>query len=145
MTIVEHVVDTVRVIAATPEELYAAWTEPSLMRKWMARTVEADVRVGGRYRMEVDQPDGAVHVFTGEYLELDPPRQIVMTFRVEGPSIDEKIADEKVTVLIEPEGDDRTRVTIRNTWTGEEWGEDAYEALREGWGQWLDLLAKVYE
>ena len=145
MNTVEHVVDTVREITATPEDLYAAWTEPELMRKWMARTVEADVQVSGRYRMEVDQPGGAVHVFTGEYLELEPPRRIVMTFQVEGPAIDEVSADEKVTVLLEPVEDGRTRVTIRNTWTGEAWGDDAYDALREGWGLWLDLLAKIYE
>lgn len=144
MNVVEHAVDTVREIAATPEQLYAAWTEPELMRGWMARTVEADVRVGGRYRMEVDQPDGLVHVFTGQYLELDPPHRLVMTFAAEGPGIDEPIADEKVTVLLEQVGDGRTRVTIRNTWTGEAWGDDAYDALREGWGLWLDLLAQVH-
>lgn len=145
MNTVEHVVDTVREIAATPEDLYAAWTEPELMRRWMARTVEADVRVGGRYRMEVDQPGGAVHVFTGEFLELDPPRRIMMTFHVEGPAIDEVISDERVTVLIDAVRDGRSRVTIRNTWTGEAWTDDGYDALREGWGGWLEQLAQLYE
>lgn len=144
MNVVEHLVDTVRVIAATPEDLYKAWTEPELMRKWMARTVEADVRVGGRYRMEVDQPGGAVHVFTGEYLELQPPRRLVMTFRVDGPAIEDEISDEKVTVLFEPTGDGRTTVTIRNTWTGKPYDDAAYDALREGWGLWLDLLAEQF-
>lgn len=144
MTIVQHVVDTVRVIAGTPKELYAAWTEPELMRRWMARTVEADVRPGGRYRMEVDQPGGAVHVFTGEYLELEPPDRIVMTFGVDGPEIDDEISDEKVTVLFEPEPGG-TKVTIRNTWTGKPYDDADYAALREGWGLWLDLLAKLFE
>jgi uncharacterized protein YndB with AHSA1/START domain len=93
----------------------------------------------------VDQPDGAVHVFTGEYLELDPPHRIVQTFGVTGPQLDEQVSDEKVTVLFEPAGDGRTTVTIRNTWTSGPWPAEAYDALREGWGLWLDLLAKLYE
>ena len=37
-----NAVTIVRVINASADELYAAWTDPALMRRWMATIVEAD-------------------------------------------------------------------------------------------------------
>ena len=77
----EHEITIVRVFDASPEELYAAWTVPELMRHWLAQRVQADVRVGGRYRNEVDAGEGQTFVHQGEYRVLEPGRRIVQTFR----------------------------------------------------------------
>lgn len=44
-----------RLISASIDEVFAAWTEPALMANWLSpighAEVEADVRVGGRFRV----------------------------------------------------------------------------------------------
>ena len=74
-----------RLVNATPEALYEAWTTPSAMEEWyrdgdgyVARVVEHDLRVGGRYRIEFGPEGAAPFVEQGEYLELDPPRRVVV-------------------------------------------------------------------
>ncbi len=41
---------------------------------------EFDFRVGGRFVIAVRQSDGSTVRFSGEYLEIDPPRRMVNTF-----------------------------------------------------------------
>jgi len=71
---------------AAPERLYAAWTDANLARRWLftgphsdARETEMDARVGGRWTVR-DVRGGVEHVATGEFLELDPPHRVVLTF-----------------------------------------------------------------
>jgi uncharacterized protein YndB with AHSA1/START domain len=79
-----------RLLDASPERVFAAWTDPDLLRRWWAAqpdwtTPEArtDVRVGGRYRLSMQDADGTVHTVVGEYLEVDPPRRLVYTWQWE--------------------------------------------------------------
>ncbi|WP_081864537.1 SRPBCC family protein [Chondromyces apiculatus] len=46
MTTSEQAITIVRILDASPEALYAAWTDPQLMQRWMGTRVKADVRVG---------------------------------------------------------------------------------------------------
>jgi len=39
-----------------------------------------DFRVGGKWRFLQYEPDGTVHAFHGEYLEIVAPERVVMTF-----------------------------------------------------------------
>ena len=79
-----------RLLDAPPERIFAAWTDPALLRRWWAAepdwtTPEAttDVRVGGRYRLSMQGTDGIVRTVVGEYLEVDPPRRLVYTWKWE--------------------------------------------------------------
>ena len=71
---------------APPERVYAAFTQKALIQGWYGpETVtvprcEIDARVGGKYRIEMHSPSGAVHIVTGEFRELDPPRKLVFTW-----------------------------------------------------------------
>lgn len=75
----------VRTLAATPEEVFDAWTDPSSLRVWMCpgaveETVALlDVRVGGRLRIVMREPERE-HVHTGEYLEVERPRRLAFTW-----------------------------------------------------------------
>jgi uncharacterized protein YndB with AHSA1/START domain len=57
MTDEQPVVRIERTIPAPPHEVYRAWLEPELMRRWLAPAsfavtrVEVDEREGGRYRI----------------------------------------------------------------------------------------------
>ena len=56
-----------RVIKAPRDRVYAAWTDPAQLRTWFGpegvqtRDLAADVRVGGKYRWDVINPEGEVN------------------------------------------------------------------------------------
>lgn len=66
--------------------LFAAWTTPNAIKQFFGpgdvAVTEAslDLRVGGSYRIGMQQPDGEIWVIKGVYRELDPPSKIVCTW-----------------------------------------------------------------
>lgn len=80
-----------RRIPGPPDEVFDAWTQPDVMRQWLAPgdneviEVTTDVCVGGRFRIRSIAPDGTLHTIDGSYRELAPARRIVMTWSYSGP------------------------------------------------------------
>jgi uncharacterized protein YndB with AHSA1/START domain len=81
----------VRRIAARPSIVFAALTTADSVAAWWgpedvpAILTEVDARVGGAFRIRFPTLDGEEHEAVGEYLEVVPPRRLVMTWRwVEG-------------------------------------------------------------
>jgi len=74
-----------RVIPAPRGRVFAAWLDPAGLARWMCpgpvvRTeVELEPRVGGRFRIVMHKPDGAVE-HTGEYLAIEPPSLLRFTW-----------------------------------------------------------------
>lgn len=72
-----------RVFDATPEKVFAAWTDPEKWARWFAPApvtaprVETDPRPGGRYTFVMRDPEGNEFESTGEYLEVAEPVRIV--------------------------------------------------------------------
>ena len=136
------VVQVRRTLAATPDELFRAWTEPDLFREWFKPRVgsipnaEMDVRVGGRYRIAIERL-GRVYYAVGEYLEVEPPRKLVSTFGWEDVPL-VRLRDSLLTVeLISRDG--HTEVVI----THERLPTRTIRALhRLGWRSNLNALAR---
>ena len=80
-----------RTIQATPEELFAAWTEPEQLKKWwgprpvVCAEAEVDLWVGGSYRIANRLADGTLLWISGEFELIDPPFKLVYTWRI-GPA-----------------------------------------------------------
>jgi uncharacterized protein YndB with AHSA1/START domain len=75
-----------RTLAAPVDAVWRALTEPVALAAWFwpdrfDTTVEVDLRVGGRYR--IDGP-GAGMAVTGEYVAVDEPARLVFTWRWDG-------------------------------------------------------------
>jgi uncharacterized protein YndB with AHSA1/START domain len=77
----------VRKFKAAPETVWRAWTDAQALKQWMAPSdaytvllAEADVRVGGRWRIVVKAPDGEEHDVNGVYREVTPNRKLVFTW-----------------------------------------------------------------
>jgi uncharacterized protein YndB with AHSA1/START domain len=76
-----------RTFKAPRDKVFKAWTDPSVLKQWFAPTdeftvpiAEVDLRVGGKYRIAMQAPDGVRHIAIGAYREIDPPRKLVFTW-----------------------------------------------------------------
>ncbi len=75
-----------RFVDASPELVFALWTEPEHLRNWWGPrrfelvVCESDPRAGGRYRFVQRAPDGQEHTFLGVYREVERPHHFVRTF-----------------------------------------------------------------
>jgi uncharacterized protein YndB with AHSA1/START domain len=70
-----------------PEKVFDAWLNPEMMRKWFFtlegtnKVAQNNPRVGGTWEI-VDHRDGKDYRALGEYLEIDPPKKLVFTFKM---------------------------------------------------------------
>jgi uncharacterized protein YndB with AHSA1/START domain len=123
----------VRRIKAPPAKVYAAFTQPEHIARWWGPDggpvlhAEADVRVGGRYRVVFRTLDGEQHETLGVYREVEPGRRLAFTFQwVSFPerqslvTVDFSAAPEgtELTVLHEHFHDELVRLSHRDGWNG---------------------------
>lgn len=130
----------VRRFRAARERVYAACSDPASLsrwygpRGWTVTTLEADVRVGGRFRFTMTGPEGEMSA-EGVYEIVEPPRRIVHSWRWSaGSPPDENVS--RVTYLIEAEGDG-TRLTFTHEGLEDQESADSHH---EGWSEALDKL-----
>ncbi|KEO83260.1 SRPBCC family protein [Tumebacillus flagellatus] len=82
-------VQMTQVFPGSRELVFRAWTTRAELESWFGppgytTTVrELDVRVGGIYRFEMQNPDGGVAYLTGRYVEIQPGEKLVYTWRWE--------------------------------------------------------------
>jgi uncharacterized protein YndB with AHSA1/START domain len=129
-----------RRIAASPEGVFDAWTDPAIAGRWLftgpaseAHKTDIDPRPGGAWRIE-DRREGVDYVAVGEYLEVERPRRLVFTFGM--PQFAPGFS--RVTVDLAP---DRDGCLL--TLTQEGVPDAARAGLEEGWSQMFGQLEAV--
>jgi len=82
----ENSVKLHRVLTASPEKVYRAFTESDALARWIAPdgftcTIHSmDVKVSGKFKISFKNfTTGKSHSFGGEYLELMPNEKLVYT------------------------------------------------------------------
>jgi uncharacterized protein YndB with AHSA1/START domain len=123
-----------RVLPAPPDVVYDEWFDAEGMREWMCPRpavptgIEIDPRVGGQYRIDIDDEGLALSV-TGRYHVLDRPNRLALTWHCTNwePSAPETV----VLVHLEPRDEGRTLMTIRHSRLPADLSDD-YKA---GWGR----------
>ena len=97
-----------RLVAASPEEVFEAWTRAEILGRWFAPGLlsasvpELDARPGGRFRVEMHDPSGVTHIVSGTYREVEPNQRLVFTWAWEGVESPETL----VSVELRPQGAD---------------------------------------
>ena len=91
-----------RTFAAPRVRVFRAWTDARQFAQWFAPTAdyktiisELDLRVGGKYRLEMHHKGGNVHQLTGTYRLVKPPEKLVFTWHYQK---DESGPDSLVTI-----------------------------------------------
>lgn len=95
-----------RVIRATPDKVYRAFTEPDALAKWMppygfmCTVHHLDAVVGGTFRMSFRNfSTGDANSFGGEYVELVPGQLVRYSDTFDDPNLPGVM---QVTVKLEP-------------------------------------------
>ena len=97
-----------RVYKVSPEKVWRAWTDGAALRQWWNQgdspgwIAELDVRVGGRYRLMLRDPEGNYHDIRGVYSEVETNRRLVFTWNIHDAPPE---AASTVTVLLSPIAD----------------------------------------
>jgi uncharacterized protein YndB with AHSA1/START domain len=73
------------------ERLFGAWMDPQALMRWFSPSSDystpsaaVDLRIGGRYRIEMKAADGALYTATGTYRDVRQPERLVFTWAWEG-------------------------------------------------------------
>jgi uncharacterized protein YndB with AHSA1/START domain len=85
----------VRELPAAPRVVFRSFSDPDELATWWGPdgfsipSLDFDPRVGGRYRIEMQPPEGDAFYLTGEFREVDPPARLAFTFAWEDPDPDD--------------------------------------------------------
>lgn len=129
-----------RILPVTPDRVFAAWTRPELVQRWLApgpasvEEVDFDVRVGGSYRLAMVSPDGSRHCPSGVYEEIILDEKLVFSWRWD--HLDD--LETRVTVELKPVGDSETELTLVHEGLIDTELRHKHE---EGWNGCFDKLA----
>ncbi|MBI3619428.1 SRPBCC domain-containing protein [Candidatus Peregrinibacteria bacterium] len=158
---VQNALVITRTFDAPREQVWKAWTDPDIVKKWWGPAeftcpvATIDLRVGGTY-LSCMRSTGAIEQFpkgqefwsTGTYTEIVPMKRIVVSDHfcdsngnvispkdvgMPGQWPDEMI----VTVTFEDMGDNKTKLTLEHAGHPKEMMENA----TTGWNQSLDKFA----
>lgn len=132
-----------RTFQATRERVFRAWTEPEQLKGWFrpdpsytTPIVEVDLRVGGRYRLGMQQAGTEPHIVGGEFREIQAPERLVFTWRWEG---DDSDPESLVTLDFHDRGAATEVVLSHENFVNEE----VRDKHQQGWDGCLAQLAAL--
>jgi uncharacterized protein YndB with AHSA1/START domain len=105
-----------RVFDAPRALLWAAWTKPEMLVRWLgpvdwpAISASCDLRVGGRWSATLQSASGKQLHQHGVYLEVVPEERLVFTFKWKGNHEDGPPVDTQVTVALSDSADGSTQL-----------------------------------
>lgn len=120
-----------RTFSASAEDVFDAWTNPEVMRRWFhcapdwqTPDAQSDLRVGGQIRVLMRRPDGTETGARGEYRVIERPHRLVMTW-----TFDDQPTNEQLVELSFSESGGSTTVLLVNRGIstdarrdGQDWG-----------------------
>jgi uncharacterized protein YndB with AHSA1/START domain len=137
-----------RTFVARRSRVWTAITTAANVRRWWGPRGSAltecriDLRVGGSWRFVSRMPDGSVHGFGGDYLEIRPEERIVQTFRYDG--FPDAVSTETME-LAEVGGGTAMTVTVRHASIAARDGHAASmePGASQSWDRLGELLSRM--
>lgn len=129
-----------RLIAAHPDRVFSAWTDPAEIKKWWGPagvnclSAEVDLQAGGQFRIANELPDGSIIWISGNFEQIERPHLLIYSWILES----ENPTTERVEVRFDRH-DLGTRVTITHERIAT---KDLSKQHRQGWIGCLEGLAE---
>jgi uncharacterized protein YndB with AHSA1/START domain len=126
--------------------VWRAWTQPQHLMKWSCPQecsmllAEGDLRVGGKWRVGMREPDGEDAFMHGEYLEIEEPSRLVYTHGWEDSKLHPGHMTQVSVQLFENNG--QTTMIFTQTKLPTVASRDGHG---EGWSSAFESLAKYLE
>ncbi len=139
----ERSIVVTRMLSATPERVFAAWTQPELMARWFfpsqgwTALVTADVRVGGSYRIEMRDEAGSIHVQHGSYRVIEPVSRLVFTWSCPELGVEDSIVTIELTAK-----NDKTQLILQHELPPD---PNIRREHEEGWVGCLSQLERIMQ
>lgn len=137
------ILEITRVLPAAPSAVFRALSAPDELARWWGPkdftvpSLDFSPRVGDRYRIEMQPPEGNAFFLTGEFREVDPPARLAYTFMWEEPDPDD------VETLVELSLRDLGESTEVVLTQGPFETEPRRELHRGGWTDSFDKLERM--
>ena len=128
---VDEIIEREVRIAAPPAIVFAFWTDPARMGRWMGRDIQLDPRPGGEFRVDYNGSD----IVRGAFVTVEPPSRIVLTWGWEAPGDPTPPGASTVEVDFVPDGEG-TILRLRHSGLV----TDAVSGHAEGWDYFLPSL-----
>src|SRR4051794_8990628 len=132
-----------RTIRATAATVFEAFTDERVLARWFGPagftipSVRFEARVGARYRIEMQPPEGDAFHLTGEVRAVDAPTRLAYTFMWEDPDPDD--VETRVELSFREAGGS----TEANLMQGEFKTDARRELHRAGWSDSFDKLDRL--
>ena len=132
-----------RVLPAAASVVVRAFSTEGELAQWWGPAgfsvpaIDFEPRVGHRYRIEMQPPEGDAFALTGEFREVDPPHRLAYTFVWEPPDPDD------TETLVELAFRDLGRSTEVALTQAPFKTEARCELHRDGWTESLDKLEQL--
>jgi glutathione S-transferase len=132
-----------RVVKASPEKVFKAWTDPTILVKWWGPEgfetpeCEMDVRAGGAWRTTMISPKGEGHTVSGIYREISPPERLVMSWGWEQDG--ERGYETIIEVTFEPTGLGTKMRLVQSVFES----QNARDMHSQGWNSTFNDLERV--
>ena len=133
-----------RTFGASADAVFDAWTSVEVLRRWWPAGpdwtnpfAEIDLRVGGRLRLVMRDPDGVEYGGGGRYVVIERPTRLVFTWQWDDPSLGAGEQRVEVTFTANP-GVSTTVVLVNPGLT-----DDVEADHDEGWRLSFDNLDRV--
>ena len=128
-----------KTLSADPQAVFNALTQVEFLNQWFyamdegSAKTEVDLKPGGKYSIAMINKEGeSVATPYGEFLEIDPPKKLSMTWITDG------FVDHSVLTFILKEVEGGTEITLSH-----ELPEPAIEPHRGGWATCFEHLETI--
>ena len=142
-----------RILNASPEKAFKVWTTAEHIQQWMkpdpamvVPSASMDLRVGGKFRIQMKNPDGEFFTAAGVFREVKAPEKLVYTWDWEkdggGPEFGELEGKESlITVEFLKRGDKTEFVMTHSRFATVE----SRDNHGKGWTTGVDSFVKFVE
>lgn len=128
-------------LPAPRERVFRAWIDEQELSAWWrpggyrVERATLDLRAGGLYEICMANQSGQRQRLSGEFIVIEPPERLVMTWRLEGSPDDDGYAALLTVELTEVSGGTQINLTHERLRTG------GFERFDSGWEALLSVLA----